>query len=111
MTGHDHIIAMRKNGIKPPIVFINDYPCKTDWFEHNEHATICTHGDSIESLDIRFLVGMAVSVSTTNEKRSKALLNACKRASASEVSVCVVNPDQHYTNQDGFAEVWEACNG
>jgi hypothetical protein len=108
MTGHEQIIAMRKRGIKPEIVFINDFPCQTDWAEYQEHATVCVHNDLIESLDIRFLVGMAVSVSTTKENRAKALLNACKRASVSIVSVCCVNPDQHSSSQTGFAEIWSA---
>jgi len=108
MTGHEKIIALRKQGKKPPFVFLNDYPCQTDWFESAEHATVCIHGDSIESLDIRFLVGMAVSVSATQENRAKALFNACKRASAAVVAVCVVQTDKHTRNQAGWCEVWMA---
>ena len=108
MNGHEKIIALRKQGMKPPFVFLNDYPCQTDWFENHEHAIVCTHGDSIESLDIRFLVGMAVSVSATTENRAKALFNACKQASASVVASCVVQTDVHSSNQSGWCEIWRA---
>jgi hypothetical protein len=108
MNGHEKILTLRMAGKKPPFVFMNDYPCKTNWFESQEHATVCTHGDSVESLDIRFLVGMAVSVSATTESRAKALFNACKQASASVVAACVVETNRHSSNQAGWCEVWRA---
>jgi DNA (cytosine-5)-methyltransferase 1 len=36
MKGHNTIIASRLCRNKPPFVFVNDYPCKTDWFETGE---------------------------------------------------------------------------
>ena len=78
MHGHLPLIAMRKRGIKPGIVFLNDYPCETskDWHNPGEefgeswgldHATVCTVGDVIQLLDLRFLVGMRVSITSTTE--------------------------------------------
>ena len=76
MHGHLPLIAMRKRGIKPGIVFLNDFPCETakDWHNPGEkfgeswgpdHATVCTVGDVIQLLDLRFLVGMRVSITST----------------------------------------------
>jgi len=111
MRGHENLIAIRQRGMKPKMVFINDYQCQTDWFETKEHVTICTHGDDIETLDIRFFIGLAVSVSTTQEKRAKALLEACKRALVSVCAVCVIETDKHASEQSGFCEIWRNEHG
>lgn len=97
MHGHLPIIAMRKTGIAPKIVFVNDFPCQTsrDW--HNpgakygelwpaDHATISTAGDSISSLDLRFLVGLTVSITTYTESRAKAIFEKAKHFGAKTVA-------------------------
>lgn len=113
MKGHGKIIEARLAGKKPPFVFLNDYPCKTDWFEFAEHATVCTHGDSINSLDMRFLAGLAVSVSATEENRAKALSDACKAHGARVVAACHVLSSAHSQKQTGWTDVWhkEKANG
>jgi len=108
MNGHETIIQMRKGGQSPGIVFINDYPCKTNWAEWGEYATICTKGDSISSLDLRFLVGLSVSISATSESRAKALFDLCKKACAKTVAACQVIEEHHHSKQTGWAEVWHA---
>ena len=78
MRGHEHIIELRKRRLLPDSIFIEDYPTPlTDWFEHGEYPHVCVHEDTIETLDLRFLVGAVVHVSTESESRGKALLNAC----------------------------------
>ena len=106
MRGHEQLIAMRKAGKAPKFVFLNDYPCKTDWFETGDHVTISTHGERLESLDLRFLVGMAVSVSSCQENRAKALFNACKRVSCKVVAACHVQEGVPHWKQSGWTEVW-----
>lgn len=102
MNGHEDIIRLRRERMAPSFVFINDYPCETDWLSQRAHCTICTHGDSIPALDLRFLVGLKVSISSTTEARAKALFEACKTAGAAVVAAC------HVTNgkQDGWTQVW-----
>ena len=107
MRGHERLIDMRRAGKAPRMVFINDYKCATDWFEiPGDAVTICTDGDAIELLDLRFLVGLTVSVGSTNEKRAKALFDRCKRASASVVAACHVQEKAHPTMQSGWTQVW-----
>lgn len=101
MTGDKHIINLRLKGLTPEWVFINDYPCQAPTDDNNPN--VCVYGDSIESLDLRFLVNLRVSVSTDDESRCKALLNACKRY-ASEVAAGV---SQQGYEQNGFSEVWK----
>lgn len=108
MRGHDAIISMRKAGKKPGVVFINDFNCKTDWDLWDDHPTIDVSGDKIYGLDLRFLVGVAVSISSCDEKRAKALFNACKRASCSVVAACHVQEGVFPAKQSGWTEVYRA---
>jgi hypothetical protein len=86
MNGHSQIIELRKKRLKPEIVFINDFSCKTDWFEHKDHATVSIMPtEAIETLDMRFLNGLTVSVASFDEKRAKGLFEACKAAGAKTV--------------------------
>jgi hypothetical protein len=106
MKGHENIIALRMQGHKPKIVFLNDYPCETDWFEHGDQATVCTHHDFMGSLDLRFLVGLTVSISATSESRAKALFERVKQAGAGVVAACHVKPDKHQFDQDGWMQIF-----
>lgn len=106
MKGHTKIIEARIAGKKPPFVFINDYPCKTDWFEHGDHSTVCTDGDSTSSIDLRFLVGLRVSIGATTEQRATALFEKAKAAGALTVAACHIQKDKYPQHQSGWAEVW-----
>lgn len=106
MRGHDQIIANRLNGFVPSIVFLNDYPCKTDWFDHREHATVCTHGDLLSSMDLRFLTGLKVSISATTEARAKALFKKAKESGAAVVAACHINATEHCLDQTGWSDVF-----
>lgn len=108
MKGHENVILLRKAGKRPAFVFVNDWPCNTDWFETGEHATVCTAGDRLESIDLRFLVGLRVSVSSNSESRAKALFNACKAAGVEMVGAVHVKPDRRPWDQDGWVEVWKS---
>lgn len=115
MRGHEAIIRMRKEyGKKPPFVFINDYPCQTDWFEEGiGYARISIHGDKLESLDLRFLVGLSVSVTASSEKRSKALFEACKSVGVAQVVATHIDPTRKPWEQRSEVHVYkrEAVNG
>ncbi len=108
MNGHETIIQMRQSGRMPGFVFINDYPCKTRWAEWGEYATICTYKDPVSKLDMRFLVGLKVSISATSEDRAKALFDLCKAAGVKSVAACHVIQGQHPTKQTGWAEAWHS---
>lgn len=106
MRGHENIIALRVQGKSPKIVFLNDYPCKTDWFENADNATVCTAGSQLSSLDLRFLVGLTVSISAPTEARAKALFAKAKWFGAKTVAACHVQPDKHQFEQSGWVEVF-----
>jgi hypothetical protein len=86
MRGHEAIIAMRKAGRRPAIVFLNDFPCDTDWQKWGDHVTVDVSGEQPEWADLRFLVGLRVSITSKSEKRAKRLFEACKRAGCATVA-------------------------
>jgi hypothetical protein len=105
MKGHETLIQMREAGRAPGIVFLNDYPCTTRWAEWGEYATVCTAGDSLSSLDLRFLVGLAVSVSAESEDRAKTLFRLCKQSGAKTVAACHVVPGIGPYKQTGWSDI------
>lgn len=106
MRGHENIISQRLNGYAPSIVFLNDYPCKTDWFDYREHATVCTAKDALSSLDLRFLVGLRVSITAVTLDRAQALFERVKLAGAAVVAACHVQPGVLAHQQDGWTEIF-----
>jgi hypothetical protein len=106
MKGQEQIIAMRKAGKRPSFVFINDWECDTDWEQHGDHATVSTFGDVVQLLDLRFLVGLKVSISSKSEIRAKALFDHCKAAGASCVGSCHVLDGVPAWKQSGWSDVW-----
>lgn len=116
MRGHESIIAMRKRGTTPKIVFINDFHCQSarDWRDPGkkfaeewpaDHATVSTAGDALSSLDLRFLVGLTVSISSESETRAKALFAKAKWFGAKTVAACHVQPTRPHL-QAGWFEIF-----
>lgn len=106
MRGHEALIQMRIAGRRPAIVFVNDYPCKTDWFDWGDYATICTAGDTISSIDFRCLKGLTANISATTAARAKALFEKAKAAGATTVAACHVQPNTAIRDQSGWTEIY-----
>ena len=86
MKGHEKIMQMRKEGVSPKIVFLNDYECDTDWYETGDFATVSVAKNDVpEMLDLRYLVGLTVTISASTEKRAMALFEEAKKAGAKTV--------------------------
>jgi hypothetical protein len=104
MRGHEKLIELRKSGVRPSIVFLNDFPCKTDWFEDGDkHVTVCVDGENLDRVDLRFLVGLTVSATSYDESRAKALMTVCQKAGASVVGA---GHAKEYPQTGGWCEVW-----
>jgi len=106
MRGHEAILAMRQAGKRPSFVFLNDYPCETAWQQHGDHATVSTDGDVVQLLDLRFLVGLKVSISSESEVRAMALFDQCKAAGASCVGAAHIDKTRKPWDQHGWSSVW-----
>ena len=88
MRGHDQIIKFRQAGYRPETVFIFDFPAKVNgpqWREDFRHMEVCTHGDAIGSLDMRFVVGLPVTVLGDEANRVRLIAAECKKAGADRV--------------------------
>ena len=89
MRGHEQLIQVRTQGLKPAgLVFVDDYPVKPvflDWLQNQSMPTVCVHGDDIDSLDLRFLIGLSVNVAGDDVGRVKKLAGAARKAGADAV--------------------------
>lgn len=91
MNGHQTIIDMRRNGLKPKYV----------WLQDEQHAptdfavTLCPT-DIPEALDFRFLVGITVIVESSNKKRLQCLVNALKQAKAARTIASLYQRTSQY---------------
>lgn len=106
MRGHNEIIELRKSGLKPGWVYLNDFPCETDWYKQGLPATVCVSGESFSGLDLRFLVGLSVVANADSEMRAKSLFEAAKRSGAEFVSGVEHQPGHHSSEQSGWSATW-----
>ena len=91
MKGHDGIIKMRMRGYKPEAIWLLDYPCSTAWEEFQDDPVVCVHNDNLNTLDLRYTIGLDVHISSYSVDRAKTLLDLCVKHSASKVIACCDN--------------------
>jgi hypothetical protein len=92
MRGHENLIRMRLNGLKPSIVWVELLPMN-DWvrqFTDRPGRFVDIHMDpqdtaSIERADLRCVVGCHVLVNGPNDDTTERVASACKRAGANVV--------------------------
>lgn len=103
MRGHEGIINLRRQHLKPETVFINDWVTPTDWEQFGDYPNVCVAGDDPESLDLRFLVGLDVIIGGSTEDRAKAFFEAAVGAGAKLVasSYTFTPPGKDYTSAQG----------
>jgi hypothetical protein len=86
MRGHTELIEMRLQGLKPELVFLNDWPLNNKWRQPNDSPEVSIHDEMPARADLRFLVGLRVSISCRTESRAKAFFEAAKAAGAEIVT-------------------------
>jgi hypothetical protein len=107
MTGQDEIIELRKRGQRPYIVFLNDFPCNTGRLAGDHFTVSVSPDEQPEWLDLRFLLGMRVSVLASSEKRARRFLEACKDAGAVTIGVGAPRVDANDPwDKRSYSEVW-----
>ena len=97
MRGHEPLIALRRQGLKPSLVDIDLEPCPwRNWSTWPEWTTVpqieVQPADSIRLLDLRFLVGLTVQVSGYEAARVWSMFDACRQAGAARVLGFVHRP-------------------
>lgn len=95
MRGHEPLKAMRRQGVRPGVIFI-DFGDEADgWWRMwpdecpgRAHVEI-GENDMVSSLDLRFCVGMQVFVHGDDNRRVMAVANACIASDAASVLAVV----------------------
>ena len=91
MKGHENIIKVRMAGKRPTgSVFVLDFPVErrlTEWShaEDPQRPMVSTDGDTVGSLDLRFLVGLGVILVGEDTGRIKSLCAALVKAGAASI--------------------------
>lgn len=88
MRGQEHVIAVRMAGNKPQGVYLWDMPVTINgpqWVEDYAFMDVCTAGDPVGSLDLRFVVGLPVTVFGDDMKRVRDIAGACRAAGADRI--------------------------
>lgn len=115
MRGHEALIELRRVHRKTPgFVFIDDFPTVPGLREPpSDLAVICTDGDDIGLLDLRFLVGLRVMVQSHDEARARALFERCKTTGATFVGACLLHRSPRINRTPTWDAVWhkETVNG
>lgn len=92
MKGHDALIAMRRRGTTPAVVFLDTEPCFVrawaDWQQHTPAAASVwvEPGESMQRIDLRCVVGLPVVVTGMNAERVRAVADAAAKAKAKAVT-------------------------
>lgn len=81
MRGHEKIIELRRRGVTPEHVFLDDWPKSLDGVIDEVDVS----ADAPGLCDLRFLVGLNVHIASADERRAKAFCEAAMRASAALV--------------------------
>jgi len=80
MNGHQTIIDMRRSGLKPVYVWLQD-----SGLAPADYAVTLAPTDNPATLDLRFLVGTTVLAEGSNRERLAAMLKAASEAGAKRV--------------------------
>lgn len=80
MNGHEAIIQMRRDRMKPAFVWLQD-----GQHAPTDYAVTLSPTDNPEALDLRFLVGTTVFAESSSRTRLEAMSKACIEARAKRV--------------------------
>ena len=107
MIGHQGILKLRFAGKKPQMVFIIEDNYATDWEKYGDYPTICIRPEeAVELLDLRFLVGLGVSITSTSETRSRLLCEVCKRYCDTVAASHLIRIPNKTIFTTGWSEIW-----
>ena len=89
MTGDQGIIKTRTMGYKPNVVYIHTDSLKFDALDQYPMCSmpdlVIRPAESVEHLDLRFLIGLTCCIYGLDFRRVTAVANACKEAKAKRV--------------------------
>lgn len=81
MRGNDKIIQARLSGRAPGAIYFIDYPDAAPL----ELGDVDVTGDQLNMLDLRFVAGMLVAITSTDKQRMEQLASQCHKFHARQV--------------------------
>ena len=108
MIGHQPLIKMRMSGVAPQYISIEDHLSLNahEWHEWDDSPTICIAKDDLHNMDLRFVVGLTVFLSSFDEQRAKAVHQKLIDAKARVITSCVLLLGQPHFRQTGWSEIY-----
>jgi len=91
VRGHEQILDMRRNGLKPAFVWLQDGNSQP-----TDNAVTIAKTDMPEALDLRFLVGTVVLAESSCPDRLERITAACINAKASRVIANLFDEKNHF---------------
>lgn len=82
MRGNDKIIQSRLAGVAPGAIYFIDHKDDAEL----EFGDVYVFGDHIGTLDLRFVAGMLVAITSDNQKRMEQLVAQCRKFHARQIA-------------------------
>ena len=105
MRGHAAVIELRRQGLMPDIVDVNDFPCRFDPPSADEiriagtNPFVVVDGDDPRLADLRWAIGLTICLNTGDDRRAMAWADAFLLAKARMVV-------DYRTHTQELAAVW-----
>ncbi len=108
MIGHEPLIKMRMAGKAPQYISIEDHKSLNahEWHEWDDSPTICVVKDDLHTLDLRFVIGLTVFLTSFDERRAKAIHQKLIDAKARVITSSVLLLGQPYFRQTAWSETY-----
>lgn len=94
MKGHEPIIALRRSGLKPAYVWLQDCGLAP-----TDLCVSVAPTDNPAALDLRFLIGVTVIIESSDERRLRRLAMAASQAKALRTIA------SHYRRDNGCIDI------
>jgi len=108
MIGHEPLIKMRMAGKAPQFIAIEDHKSLNahEWHDWDDSPVICVVKDDLYTLDLRFVIGLTVFLTSFDDRRAKAIHQKLIDCKARVITSSVLLPGQPYFKQTGWSEIY-----
>jgi len=95
-------------GKAPQFIAIEDHKSLNahEWHEWDDSPVICVVKDDLYTLDLRFVIGLTVFLTSFDDRRAKAIHQKLIDCKARVITSSVLLPGQPYFKQTGWSEIY-----
>jgi hypothetical protein len=108
MIGHQPLINMRMAGKAPQYIAIEDHKSINahEWHQWDDSPVICVVKDDLHTLDLRFVIGLTVFLTSFDEHRAKSIHQKLIDCKARVITSSVLLPGEPYFMQTGWSQTY-----